>query len=406
MSVLIKAFQAKNGESFLIKIIEKQEINILIDLGTANTYRDEIRPILSKMNDLGKKIDYLILTHTHSDHIGGAVPFFIENGNSNESKVIKIEHVLYNGFLGLNLREYPSQESNEEEKLIYQGISKQAQAFLEKDEENKEISMKEEVCISKLLIEGEYNWNGRIKKPSPLIVQESGVTIPIAEDDIYFQILSPDYSKIDKLNSEWEKYLKKVKRKLNFIKNSQVLEAYEAFMLLTQQFSVETLKKNISKQQELNIELVNELSKKAIAEDDNPGNGTSLAFLLNVQNKKLLFLGDAHPSIYTKELNRIFKEEEEVKIDFIKLAHHGSMHNTTKKFLEKYIANKFLVSTAGRDGHPNLETLAQIVTSSNCEKTIYYTNLVDSIKMFDKKVISNEFNYKIIDATKEEILLD
>ena len=119
IQVEIYVFQAGEGDSFLVTIKDgKKEINLLIDCGNYVTYQQYIRKKLLNMAQNGKMIDYLILTHVHSDHIGGAIPLLKENGSSDATKVIPIRNVLYNGFLGLKLQHYQEQACDDREKLI------------------------------------------------------------------------------------------------------------------------------------------------------------------------------------------------------------------------------------------------------------------------------------------------
>ena len=71
--------------------------------------------------------------------------------------VIEISNVIYNGYLGLGLESYEKKECTVEER-IYQGIITQGQAVAGKSVTEKQVTLNEELCISKLLIQGKYNW--------------------------------------------------------------------------------------------------------------------------------------------------------------------------------------------------------------------------------------------------------
>ena len=99
--------QAYDGDCFLVTIYEpEREVNLLIDCGSSETYKNHVKPYLLRMSEQQKKIDYLILTHIHSDHIGGAIPLLLDNGSANDANIIEISNVIYNGYLGLSLESY------------------------------------------------------------------------------------------------------------------------------------------------------------------------------------------------------------------------------------------------------------------------------------------------------------
>lgn len=107
INIKIHTFQAYDGDCFLVTVYEpKKEVNLLIDCGNSETYHNSIKPYLLDMSKQRRKIDYLILSHIHSDHIGGAIPLLLDNGSADDPKIIEISNVIYNGFLGLNLELY------------------------------------------------------------------------------------------------------------------------------------------------------------------------------------------------------------------------------------------------------------------------------------------------------------
>ena len=103
--------------------------------------------------------------------------------------------------------------------------------------------------------------------------------------------------------------------------------------------------------------------------DSSPNNGSSIAFLFEINNFRILFLADAHPFVIAKSLKEQFKctKNKKLKIDFVKLSHHGSKRNTSLKLLELIDCSNFIISTDGYSphNHPHKETLAKIIHQRN-----------------------------------------
>ncbi len=109
-------------------------------------------------------------------------------------------------------------------------------------------------------------------------------------------------------------------------------------------------------------------------------NASSIAFMLEYQDFRLLFLGDANPQLLCEELElKGHTKEEPLKIDLFKVSHHGSKHNTTQDLLERIKCSKYLISTDGSGPyyHPSRETLILISTYgriSNDHPITIYSN--------------------------------
>ncbi|WP_051228158.1 ComEC/Rec2 family competence protein [Oceanospirillum beijerinckii] len=93
-------------------------------------------------------------------------------------------------------------------------------------------------------------------------------------------------------------------------------------------------------------------------------NAASIAFILKYKEKKLLFLGDAHPTVVTDYLEgKGFSEDKKYIFDYIKLSHHGSITSISKKFISMVSCSNYILSTNGgkaRSMHPSRETLAKL----------------------------------------------
>ncbi|BAF71688.1 hypothetical protein [Sulfurovum sp. NBC37-1] len=125
-------------------------------------------------------------------------------------------------------------------------------------------------------------------------------------------------------------------------------------------------------------------------EDKSLPNGSSIAFILEIGDKKILFLGDSHPSVIIDGLKELrYSNRNKLEIDFMKVSHHGSKANTSNELLEIIKCDKFIISTDGsKHGLPNKETLARIINKhSGCKIYFTYPDLIK--KIFSEKELNN-----------------
>ena len=134
--------------------------------------------------------------------------------------------------------------------------------------------------------------------------------------------------------------------------------------------SLSKKKKNVSSSTSFNIE---DFLNESFIEDDTATNGSSISFIIEYKNTKLLFLADSHPSVIIESLKKHYKQEEfPLQFELIKISHHGSKNNTSVELLNYIDSDKFVFSTNGLiHNHPDNETIARIV----CRKTKFTRNL-------------------------------
>lgn len=400
----IYVFQAGEGDSFLITIINREkEINLLIDCGTYATYDQYIRKKLLDMAQNGREIDYLILTHIHSDHIGGAIPFLKENGSSNDAKVIPIRHILYNGFLGLQMQHYQDGLCSGREKMIYQGICGKRAAILSKKCDKKLITLNEELCLSKLLLDGGYDWNdGGGILPKKIVTNQFG-KIDV-EENISIQLLSPGLNELIAMNQEWEKYLKRIYSKIHFDDNSLTRSAYEAFQYILNEKEYEEITQLIG-QPIPDREGIERLASSKGNYDYTHENSSSIAFLLQVDKKRLLFLGDSCIGICYRKLRDLYGIGE-TEMDLIKLSHHGSERNISERFLRQFGSENYLISAGTGIKRPSKKTLALLLTDhADRSKKIYVTNRNEHILWMDNERIHQFYDFEFVDIAGKSIKL-
>ncbi len=151
-----------------------------------------------------------------------------------------------------------------------------------------------------------------------------------------------------------------------------------------------------------------ELSEKKFSEKNielDPANAVSLAMLLEYNEKKILLLGDAKDNVIIPQLKKTYNSENKLKLDFIKLSHHGSKFHTSNEFLSLIECSNFIISTNGKYNHPTIEVLARILCHKNRQekqKIKFYLNYSkDTYEHIPFSEIEDEYNCVFIFEQKD-----
>ncbi|HFR4217626.1 TPA: AVAST type 1 anti-phage system MBL fold metallo-hydrolase Avs1a [Bacillus cereus] len=389
-SIKVEMFPALQGDCFLISFNDEKKTHILIDGGFEETYHQFLKNRLIEIAEKGEEIALLVVTHIDADHIEGIIELFKENQTSEESQVIKIKEVWHNSFRHLQLKKQENVQINSVEKNILNGIVAGGKTIREVQEikQSKDISAKQGSTLAALLYHGEYNWNNCFNQRAINCDTYNQINLT---SNIRLRILSPNSDKLKKLGKYWMKELEKKKYDFTITDDRLFDDAFEFFMLNQQELFDIIPNKDVSDSKvELDFE---ELLKKRMVNDYAAPNGSSISFIIEYKDKKLLFLGDSHSSLIYDELKKLVNDlNYDTKFDVIKVSHHGSHKNNHLKLLELIDAPQYLISTNGEDyNHPDLETIARIVCrkrNKECKLVFNYntknTSLIDNHKLKEK----------------------
>lgn len=141
-------------------------------------------------------------------------------------------------------------------------------------------------------------------------------------------------------------------------------------------------------------------------EDTSVWNGGSLAFLLEVHGKRVLFLGDSHPSTVASALQGppfSCSRENPLRVDLVKISHHGSAGNTSPELLELIDCRDFVFCTNGVNAHgfPHKQCLARILDSRKSKPGgarllfNHTTPMVEEIFKVDEQA-REKYNFEIV----------
>jgi beta-lactamase superfamily II metal-dependent hydrolase len=318
----IRFYKVACGDAASIRYIGDDGVLhcIFIDAGYERTYRDILANEIKAIEHSGSKIDLWIVSHIHDDHIGGAISYLkaIEKGEAND----------------IVLRWWYNQPSDvvhnlpaSERRAI--GIG-EAKSFVQGDK------------LASYLVRA-----GHLSQPD--VVQ--GNTLNIA--GLKITVLSPITSVLEKLR---EKYKSTGVQSLN----------HHGLTVISEPKA--TTASDYRKR-------VEDFDLNSFAEDTSIENNSSIAVLIEWNERKLLWLADAWPSTIVSALKNLgYSKENLLKVDLVKVSHHGSSGNNSNELYSIIYCDKYIFCADGDNKHklPNKECLVRILKNTQRSEKSFY----------------------------------
>lgn len=351
----IKFLQAGNGDAIWISFLENEKpVNILIDGGVGDTYKTtkgkpgELFEVVDIIKKEKQFIDLLVLTHFDDDHIGGILRWL----NKDKKASCLIKKIWFNS--GKEIAKKFESEENPDLDIEIADV-----------DDNFHTSPKQGIKFENYLRNNNL-WEGEIIEQG----QEKQLF------GLKFKILSPNQYKLEKL-------LKLYEKQQNYFTSGSEYDFKTPIKDFIDEESNPHFKFN---------------------EDNSVANGSSIAFIMEYEDKNFLFLADAHPSVIIEGLNKFgYNKDNPLHVELMKVSHHGSMFNTNKELLEIVKTDNYLISSnATKHGLPNKRTIARIINDNpnaiirfNYDLTdrVFFEEDWNDFSLFKAKV-SNEFIYQ------------
>jgi len=351
----INFLKAGNGDSILISFIENETSrNILIDGGIGDTYKTtsnvkgDLHEAIKQIRENKQVIDLLVLTHFDDDHIGGILRWL----NKDKEAASLIKKVWFNSGKEI-AKKFKSAENQDLDIEVVDG----ADDFF--------TSPKQGIKFEKYLRDNNL-WDGKLI--------EQGAACDLF--GLKFKILSPNDDKLDKLLKLYEKQ--------------------KDYFTSGVEYDFQTFLKDF-------IDEESQPGFKSL-EDTSVANGSSIAFIMEYENRNFLFLGDSHPSVVIEGLSKFgYNKDNPLNAELMKVSHHGSMYNTNKELLEIVKTDNYLISSnATKHGLPNKRTIARIINNNPNAILRFNYDLRDSIFLDEdwndfsifKANVTNQFTYQ------------
>lgn len=358
----IRSYPAHNGDAFLIKANDRQPTAVLIDGGYPGTFHGHIRADLQELARNGYCLDLVVATHIDSDHVSGLVPFFRANGLAQAPKIIRVGHVFHNSLRGLaRVAAQPAATAPADLELL-QEIQRAGypQATAE-TRAGEEISARQGSSLAALLNAGGYLWNGG--DGTRCIDGEDLKSHAIGGGEV--TVLGPPRTRLEELLTYWTSEIRSYGYTGPVDSNGMLDDAFE---FVCAGSLPGDLGHAISGQDMSNMDL-----KDCHRPDDSVTNGSSISFVFEIDNRRVLFLGDGWADDAQAALRRLAGALGRIRFDAIKVSHHGSLRNTSPSLLEVIDAPRYFISTNGDGhGHPDLPVLKAIVDRPGPPRELFF----------------------------------
>lgn len=304
--------QALNGDCFLLEIGSPAQPHfVLVDGGPATVYAEHLRPVLAKVAARGGKLDMVVLTHADDDHVIGLVDFFKEMALSGGCPLLEVGAMWMNSF-AFDALVAPSMAN------IRLGPLPAAQVQGGEEPPAPAFGVAEGMDLRHLVQALHIPVNAGFAND---LVTLDAAPKPLLLGDVTLQVVGPTHSNVDLLRREWTAWLEK---------HRPTTTAPAAPDL-----------------------------RKPVAPDQSIPNRGSIMFVAECGGKRILLTGDGRGSDIVRGLTRakLLPKDGVFHVDVLKMPHHGSARNVSRKFFAQVTADTYVISADGKNDNPDLVTL-------------------------------------------------
>jgi hypothetical protein len=340
----VEMLPAENGDSLWIEYGDPEHPHrIVIDCGAESA----TKILASRIKRMDIPLKLFVLTHIDADHINGALPLFADR-----SLDLRCEDIWFNGW-------------------------RQVNQFL---------SVKQGEQFSDLLGDPERRlpWNLAMgspgaKHPAPVVVlRDQPLPCIDLRDGMRLILLSPGADQLACLGRDWKKALLELKPQKVMLGRKPPPPPVMDFAA----FELEPL------------------AGAPARKDSSAANGSSIALLAEFDGRAVLLAGDAHADVLVNSIKQLQRErgqpDQKLKLDALKLSHHGSANATTIPLLELLDCQRYLVSTNGNIfSHPDREAMARVILHGGHQPTLYFNYRSPLNGLWAERILRERYGYNV-----------
>ncbi len=345
----LHAVQAAFGDCLLLKYGTAAAPRFsLIDGGPPDTYGFHLKPLLKQIKADGAPLDLAVVSHVDNDHVIGLLEYFSELRTPGHSLPVPPE-------LWLN-------------------------SFAATIDPNGVVAPRLMALISParatVMAESGHAVNG-IGEGDSLRAQALALQIPLNKNfanglitadgapgvrtfgNLKLTIVGPTQANLDALEQKWIDWLDT---------HTNAVQSGDPFIMANSDQSIPNL--------------------------------SSIMFLAEADGRRMLLTGDGRSDHLLAGLSQanLLDGNGKMHVDVLKLPHHGSNRNMTRKFFNTVTADIYVASANGKDDNPDLATLIWLIESAKAQQRavqIVVTNKTPSVEKLLDEYPTAEFTYSL-----------
>jgi len=327
----IELLPARHGDCLLLSYGDAARPHrVLIDGGPIGAY-GALSARLAALPEDQRELELLVITHVDGDHIEGCLKLL------NHPELATFRDIWFNGWPHI------AQELKEPSPAPRRAPSDEADSHQRSAMQGTEISVR---------IDGRQ-WNAAFEG-APVFVPAMG-PLPVRElpGGLRLTLLSPTLDKLVKLRTAWSRALER----------AEVDPANEA-ALRARLDGRAAYRASGARLRPTPDQMMSSAALALGPMDDAVANGSSIAVIAEYAGRRLALLGDAHAPTLATTLGRMAAATgaATLRLDAVKLAHHGSAANLSPELLGRIECGTWLVSTDGSlFQHPDDEAIHAVV---------------------------------------------
>jgi hypothetical protein len=355
----IDMLPAKQGDCLWVEYgSASNPSRVLIDGGVVSTY-DILRERILALPEADREIELVVVTHVDKDHIEGMIKLF-----NDKNLKLKIGDVWYNGWHHIAPPDRLGALQGE--------------------------------FLSALIKDRRLPWNKNFKKKR-IVIGDDDLPVVTLPGGMKITLLAPTTDGLQSMQSVWEKEVLK--------KKIQPGDSEAALRYMIDK-RPEYQPPDLLGERKLNVK---KLAGTEFEDDTSSANASCIAFLAEFEGQSCLFSGDAYATALETSLQRILEasEKDKLKIDALKVSHHGGRHNLSLSLLQLLDCSRYLFSTDGSYyHHPDRESIARVLCAGGTKPTLCFNYRSEENLIWNKTSLMREHKYKVeYPAQNEEGLL-
>ncbi|HEX5885256.1 MAG TPA: hypothetical protein VFY67_12015 [Pyrinomonadaceae bacterium] len=334
----IEMLPAREGDCLLLTYGQPgHERRVLIDGGRAATYAD-LKTRLSRLSDKEREFELLIVTHVDRDHIEGVLKLL-----QDPARPVAFRDIWFNGYDHLNNVPLERFGAVQGEKLT--------------------------TAILTQRLPWNKTFGGRAVEIDP------GFKPIELEGGLKLTVLSPDRQKLEALIPQWEKECEAADLipGVEPVPPPEIPPGFEAFGGIK----------------------IDDLAAEKFETDHSKANGSSIALLAEYDGKRVLLAGDAHADLLENSLQSLAAPEGgRLRLDAVKVSHHGSAYNTSQQVLDLISCPAYLVSTNGSTfRHPDKTAIARLISFGGAAKELVFNYSTNETLLWNNRTWMRKHGY-------------